>query len=48
MKTLILLFSFTVALSLFAPSTQAENICEYRAKARRHTALSQARQAYLA
>jgi len=48
MKKSILLCSFTLALSLFAPSIQAENICEHRAGARRHTALSQARQVYLA
>jgi hypothetical protein len=47
MKKSILIYSFTVALSLVTGTAQAENLCHRRAEARRHTAISQARQAYL-
>jgi hypothetical protein len=48
MNKSILIYSFSAALYLVAGTVQAENLCHRRAEARRHTATSQARQAYMA
>jgi hypothetical protein len=48
MKKSSLVTSITLALYLVSGAVYADNICHTRAEARRHTALSQARQAYLA
>ena len=47
MKKSILVYSFSIALSLLSNAAQAENICHRRAEARQHTAISQARLAYM-
>jgi hypothetical protein len=47
MKKSLFVYSITLTLSLLTGAVHADNICHSRAEARRHTALSQARLAYL-
>jgi hypothetical protein len=47
MNKSILIYSFSAALYLVAGTAQADNLCHRRAEARRHTATSQARLAYV-
>ena len=47
MNKSISIFVFFTAFYLVSGTVQAENLCHRRAEARRHTAISQARQAYL-
>ena len=47
MKKIFLIPSFSALFFLVSGAVQAENICQSRAEARRHTALSQARLAYV-
>ncbi len=47
MKKSLYVYSITFALYLVTGAVHADNICHSRAEARRHTALSQARLAYM-